>query len=193
MPHLLRHVGERMARYLLLTGELIDAAEACALGLINAVASARDCWPGAGLGAVPAGGRPAGAGRDEGTAASVLAPGGVGARGAPKPSAAPRLTRRVPARAGGVLRQAAGAVGSVVDLLIAPPHRRSTYMPITAVSAEPITARFAATSPSSAPWASTSSASTSWCASATMPAGSAWARPASPASGAARRRPAPSR
>src|SRR5579871_1556810 len=29
MPHLLRHVGERMARYLLLTGELIDAAEAC--------------------------------------------------------------------------------------------------------------------------------------------------------------------
>ena len=25
MPHLLRHVGERMARYLLLTGELIDA------------------------------------------------------------------------------------------------------------------------------------------------------------------------
>ena len=28
MPHLLRHVGERMARYLLLTGELIDAEEA---------------------------------------------------------------------------------------------------------------------------------------------------------------------
>ena len=28
MPHLLRHVGERMARYLLLTGELIDADEA---------------------------------------------------------------------------------------------------------------------------------------------------------------------
>lgn len=28
MPHLLRHVGERMARYLLLTGEVIDAAEA---------------------------------------------------------------------------------------------------------------------------------------------------------------------
>src|SRR5207248_7721236 len=28
MPHLLRHVGERAARFLLLTGELIDAAEA---------------------------------------------------------------------------------------------------------------------------------------------------------------------
>src|SRR5262249_46497268 len=35
MPHLLRHVGERTARYLLLTGELIDAVEACRLGLIN--------------------------------------------------------------------------------------------------------------------------------------------------------------
>ncbi len=40
MPHLLRHVGERMARYLLLTGELIDAEEACRVGFINAVAPA---------------------------------------------------------------------------------------------------------------------------------------------------------
>jgi methylglutaconyl-CoA hydratase len=37
MPHLLRHVGERCARYLLLTGELIDAEEACRAGLINTV------------------------------------------------------------------------------------------------------------------------------------------------------------
>jgi methylglutaconyl-CoA hydratase len=37
MPHLLRHVGERMARYLLLTGELIDAEEAARVGLVNAV------------------------------------------------------------------------------------------------------------------------------------------------------------
>jgi methylglutaconyl-CoA hydratase len=37
MPHLLRHVGERTARYLLLTGELIDAAEAHRTGLINQV------------------------------------------------------------------------------------------------------------------------------------------------------------
>jgi methylglutaconyl-CoA hydratase len=37
MPHLLRHVGERMARYLLLTGELISAEDACRTGLINAV------------------------------------------------------------------------------------------------------------------------------------------------------------
>jgi methylglutaconyl-CoA hydratase len=37
MPHLLRHVGERTARYLLLTGELIDAQEALRVGFINAV------------------------------------------------------------------------------------------------------------------------------------------------------------
>ncbi len=37
MPHLLRHVGERTARYLLLTGELIDGAEAYRTGLVNAV------------------------------------------------------------------------------------------------------------------------------------------------------------
>src|SRR6202044_2707891 len=33
--HLLRQVGERLARYLLLTGELIDAQEAKDAGLIN--------------------------------------------------------------------------------------------------------------------------------------------------------------
>lgn len=37
LPHLMRHVGERMARYLLLTGELIEAAPAAACGLINEV------------------------------------------------------------------------------------------------------------------------------------------------------------
>jgi methylglutaconyl-CoA hydratase len=42
MPHLLRHVGERLARYLLLTGELIDAAEASRTGLVNAVVPARE-------------------------------------------------------------------------------------------------------------------------------------------------------
>jgi len=40
MPYLMRHVGERMARYLLLTGELISAEQACQSGLINAVESA---------------------------------------------------------------------------------------------------------------------------------------------------------
>ncbi len=40
MPHLLRHVGERTARYLLLTGDLIDAAEALRAGLINEVVPA---------------------------------------------------------------------------------------------------------------------------------------------------------
>lgn len=40
MPHLLRHVGERCGRYLLLTGELIDAEEARRVGLVNEVAPA---------------------------------------------------------------------------------------------------------------------------------------------------------
>ncbi|MFO0823639.1 MAG: enoyl-CoA hydratase-related protein [Gemmataceae bacterium] len=40
MPHLLRHVGERAARFLLLTGELIDGVEALRLGFVNLVASA---------------------------------------------------------------------------------------------------------------------------------------------------------
>jgi methylglutaconyl-CoA hydratase len=38
MPHLLRHVGERAARWLLLTGELIDAAEAARVGLVTGLA-----------------------------------------------------------------------------------------------------------------------------------------------------------
>ncbi len=42
MPHLLRHVGERCARHLLLTGELISAEEAHRVGLINAVAPSRE-------------------------------------------------------------------------------------------------------------------------------------------------------
>jgi methylglutaconyl-CoA hydratase len=37
LPHLLRHVGERAARHLLLTGDLIDAAEAARVGLVNRV------------------------------------------------------------------------------------------------------------------------------------------------------------
>lgn len=45
MPHLLRHVGERTARWLLLGGELIDAAEALRTGLINAVAPAEELLP----------------------------------------------------------------------------------------------------------------------------------------------------
>ncbi|HTK75454.1 MAG TPA: enoyl-CoA hydratase-related protein [Gemmataceae bacterium] len=40
MPHLLRHVGERLARWLLLSGELIDAEAAVRCGLINAVVPA---------------------------------------------------------------------------------------------------------------------------------------------------------
>jgi len=38
LPHLLRHVGERAARYLLLTGELIDGISALRIGLVNAIA-----------------------------------------------------------------------------------------------------------------------------------------------------------
>src|SRR5437879_6306906 len=42
MPHLLRHVGERAARQLMLTGDLIDAAEALRTGLVNEVSSPAD-------------------------------------------------------------------------------------------------------------------------------------------------------
>jgi methylglutaconyl-CoA hydratase len=37
MPHLLRHVGERAARDLLLRGDVIDATTAWRMGLINEV------------------------------------------------------------------------------------------------------------------------------------------------------------
>jgi methylglutaconyl-CoA hydratase len=40
LPHLLRHVGERTARWMLLTGELVDAAAAERAGLVNAVVPA---------------------------------------------------------------------------------------------------------------------------------------------------------
>jgi methylglutaconyl-CoA hydratase len=42
MPHLLRHIGERAARHLLLTGELIDATEALRCGLVNEIVPATD-------------------------------------------------------------------------------------------------------------------------------------------------------
>jgi methylglutaconyl-CoA hydratase len=45
MPHLLRHVGERAARHLLLTGELIGAPEALRLGLINEITDADALMP----------------------------------------------------------------------------------------------------------------------------------------------------
>ena len=45
MPHLLRHVGERAARWMLLTGELIDAAEAHRAGLVNAVVQPDQLMP----------------------------------------------------------------------------------------------------------------------------------------------------
>ena len=40
LPHLLRHVGERAARWMLLTGRLIDAAEAARVGLVNEIVPA---------------------------------------------------------------------------------------------------------------------------------------------------------
>ena len=42
LPHLLRHVGERAARELLLRGELVDAYHAWRVGLINEVAEQAD-------------------------------------------------------------------------------------------------------------------------------------------------------
>ncbi|CAN5582175.1 enoyl-CoA hydratase/isomerase family protein [soil metagenome] len=45
MPHLLRLVNERMARHLLLTGELIDAETAHVSGLVNAVVAPEQLMP----------------------------------------------------------------------------------------------------------------------------------------------------
>ena len=45
LPHLVRHVGERAARWLLLSGELIDAAEAKRDGLLNEVVEPADLLP----------------------------------------------------------------------------------------------------------------------------------------------------
>jgi len=47
MPHLLRHVGERAARWMLLTGELITADEAQRVGLVNEVVAADQLLPAA--------------------------------------------------------------------------------------------------------------------------------------------------
>lgn len=44
MPHLLRYVGERMARHLLLAGELVDADAALRAGLVNEVVPADKLW-----------------------------------------------------------------------------------------------------------------------------------------------------
>lgn len=44
MPHLLRHVNQRAARWLLLTGELIDAHQAERWGLINRVVPRDTFW-----------------------------------------------------------------------------------------------------------------------------------------------------
>ncbi|MCS7015670.1 MAG: enoyl-CoA hydratase-related protein [Gemmatales bacterium] len=45
LPHLLRLVGERLARELLLGGELMDAPRAYQVGLINAIVSESDLLP----------------------------------------------------------------------------------------------------------------------------------------------------
>lgn len=45
LPHLLRLVGERIARELLLAGELIDAQRACQVGLVNAIVAEDQLLP----------------------------------------------------------------------------------------------------------------------------------------------------
>ncbi len=118
MPHLLRHVGERMARYLLLSGELIEAEEAYRAGLVNAVATAEQLLPRARLGACAGRRRTERAGAHQGTVATVLTSGrGVGRSGQGQCRAA--FDGRVQARIGGVFPQAAGAVDA--GLLIAAP------------------------------------------------------------------------
>ncbi|GBD36745.1 2,3-dehydroadipyl-CoA hydratase [bacterium HR36] len=45
LPHLLRLVGERIARELLIGGELLEAERACQIGLVNAIVSESDLMP----------------------------------------------------------------------------------------------------------------------------------------------------
>jgi methylglutaconyl-CoA hydratase len=92
MPHLLRHVGERMARYLLLTGELIDSAEAQRSGLINAVVPAEGLLDrGLALARSLAEGGPRALARTK-ELLGVFSRQALGLEEAAKASAAPRLT-----------------------------------------------------------------------------------------------------
>jgi methylglutaconyl-CoA hydratase len=92
MPHLLRHVGERMARYLLLTGELIDAEEAARAGLVNAVVPADELMTRArGWARSLAEGGPHALGRTK-DLLTLLSRQATSVEEAAKASAAPRLT-----------------------------------------------------------------------------------------------------
>jgi methylglutaconyl-CoA hydratase len=92
MPHLMRHVGERMARYLLLTGDLIDANEALRSGFINAVVPAEKLLETAlGWTRSLAEGGPEGLARTKELLAQ-FSPQTVSVEEAAKASAAPRLT-----------------------------------------------------------------------------------------------------
>jgi methylglutaconyl-CoA hydratase len=92
MPHLLRHVGERTARYLLLTGEQMDAEEAYRVGFLNAVVPAEQvhakalAW----AHALAEGGPNALAGTKE--LLQLFSRQAVGLEEAAKASAAPRLS-----------------------------------------------------------------------------------------------------
>ena len=110
MPHLLRHVGERTARYLLLTGELIDAEEARRVGFVNAVAPAAVMETALPWARSLAEGGPEAPGAHQGVVASLFASGCFAGRGGPGQRRA-ATDRGVPAGAGSVLRQTAGAVG----------------------------------------------------------------------------------
>ena len=113
MPHLLRHVGERLARYLLLTGEMIDAAAAAAAwpdqrNRAGRAASGPERRPGS----FPGRGGPEALARTK-TFLHQFSRQALSIEDAAKGSAAPRLSQGVPGRTAGVLRQEAGAVGAV--------------------------------------------------------------------------------
>ena len=111
LPHLLRHVGERLARYLLLTGELIDAAAAERCGFVNEAVPADRLLPrSAGLGESARRGRPAGAGGNESAATPILAASAFDRRGREGECRA-AFERRVPAGADSILREKTCSLG----------------------------------------------------------------------------------
>ena len=111
MPHLLRHVGERMARWLLLCGELIDAQSPRQAGLINAGdARRRAPGDGYGLGAALAEGGPEALAKTKAFLRQFSRQ-SVSIEEAAQGSAAPRLSDECQAGPARVLRQAAAAMG----------------------------------------------------------------------------------
>ena len=114
MPHLLRHVGERTARYLLLTGELIGAEEALRSRLRQRCRVGRPIDGNRlGMGAVAGGRRPSRSGANQGVVTTLFSSKRFGGRGGSGEHRA-AADRRMPSGTGSILRQAARRLGAPI-------------------------------------------------------------------------------